>query len=99
MNNKRDFTAHSKRHSGQKDYKCNQCESAFVTPQELKKHIKDKENGEHKPLPIAKDSGFIQERRPNLNPAPQISGGNSGGAIAAGVVSVLIVILLVTGNF
>ena len=67
--------------------------------EELKKHIKDKENGEHKPLPIAKDSGFIQERRPNLNPAPQISGGNSGGAIAAGVVSVLIVILLVTGNF
>jgi len=65
--------------------------------EELKKHIQNKENNERKPLPIAKDSGFIQERKPNLNPAPQISGGNSGGAIAAGVVSVLIVILLVTG--
>jgi len=60
--------------------------------EELKKHnIEDQ-----KPLPIAKDSGFIREKT-NLNPAPQVGGGNSGGAIAAGVVSVLIVILLVTG--
>jgi len=62
--------------------------------EELKKHSADKEDG--KPVPIAKDSGFIRKKT-NLNPAPQVGGGNSGGAIAAGVVSVLIVILLVTG--
>lgn len=50
-----------------------------------------------KPLPVAKDSGFIESKTNVNNPSPQVGGGNSGGAIAAGVVSVLIVILLVTG--
>ena len=43
--------------------------------EELKKHIADKEDG--KPVPIAKDSGFIRKKT-NLNPAPQVGGGNSG---------------------
>ncbi len=47
------------------------------------------------PLPIAKDSGFIETKYTAEGvPSPQVAGGNAGGAIAAGVVSVLIVILL-----
>ena len=45
------------------------------------------------PLPSAKESGFVKDS----NPAPRVGEGNSGGAIAAGVVSVLIVILVITG--
>ena len=43
--------------------------------EELKKHSADKEDS--KPVPIAKDSGFIRKKT-NLNPAPQVGGGNSG---------------------
>ena len=45
------------------------------------------------PLPSAKESGFVKDS----NPQPHVGEGNSGGAIAAGVVSVLIVILVITG--
>merc|ERR1719232_839023 len=63
-------------------------------PKDVQSELSDSES--RKPLPIAKDSGFIR-RKSNLSPSPQIGTGNSGGAIAAGVVSVLIVILVVTG--
>jgi len=60
-------------------------------------HSVETSSGEsYKPLPIAKDSGYVHNKV-NANPSPQVGGGNSGGAIAAGVVSVLIVILVVTG--
>ena len=43
--------------------------------EELKKHSAEKEDS--KPVPVAKDSGFIRKKT-NLNPAPQVGGGNSG---------------------
>ena len=43
--------------------------------EELKKHSAEKEDS--KPIPVAKDSGFIRKKT-NLNPAPQVGGGNSG---------------------
>ena len=60
---------------------------------------KEKAENNHKntatqPVSSAKESGFVKD---NSNPQPHVGEGNSGGAIAAGVVSVLIVILVITG--
>jgi len=57
---------------------------------------KQADGGQH-PLAVASESGFIKTKAKSANPSPHIGPGNSGGAIAAGVVSVLIVILVVTG--
>ena len=55
------------------------------------------------PLPVAKESGFVETKvvhnrnrnKPSsTNPAPHVTEGSSSGAIAAGIVSVLIVILI-----
>ena len=55
------------------------------------------------PLPVAKESGFVETTvvhnnriKPgsSTNPAPHVTEGSSSGAIAAGIVSVLIVILI-----
>lgn len=45
------------------------------------------------PLSSAKESGFVKDSLPQ----PHVGEGNSGGTVAAGVVSVLIVILVITG--
>ena len=54
----------------------------------------NKEQTPSQPLSSAKESGFVKDSNP---PQPHVGEGNSGGAIAAGVVSVLIVILVITG--
>ena len=54
------------------------------------------------PLPVAKESGFVETKvvhnnnfsGSSTNPAPHVTEGSSSGAIAAGIVSVLIVILI-----
>jgi hypothetical protein len=60
-----------------------------------KQRSANKKSNNAKPLPIAHESGFIKKATPN--PAPHIASGSSGGAIAAGVISVLLVILLGSG--
>ena len=69
----------------------------------IAKHKEEQRSAQ--PLPIAKESGFVETKvlanpaaPPAAQPAPHVKEGSSSGAIAAGVVSVLIVIL-VGGGF
>lgn len=71
--------------------------------EKAKMNKKNKNVGEHdpRPIPVATDGSSISKKSnpifsPN-NPAPHKSEGPNGGAIAAGVISVLLVILLASG--
>jgi len=67
-----------------------------------KKKLEEEPRSSGQPLPVAKESGFVEtkvhnrNRKPisSTNPAPHVTEGSSSGAIAAGIVSVLIVILI-----
>lgn len=75
----------------------------------IAQHKEEERTAHAQPLPIAKESGFVEtktvpenrpvqpaipRRPPVAQPSPHIKEGSSSGAIAAGIVSVLIVILI-----
>ena len=78
----------------------------------IAQHKEEQRTAHAQPLPIAKESGFVEtknipeteerpvpisprgRRPPAAQPAPHVKEGSSSGAIAAGVVSILIVILI-----
>lgn len=77
------------------------CLSLAEEDEMIAKHKEEERSKAQQPLPIAKESGFVETKHkapPAARPAPHIKEGSTSGAIAAGVVSVLIVIL-VGGGF
>ena len=56
----------------------------------IAKHKEEERSKAQQPLPIAKESGFVETKHkapPAARPAPHIKEGSTSGAIAAGVVS------------